>query len=62
MDDLVLRIPDEGEERARVLLSEWLATNGLGGYASGTLGGVTTCRGTSGSGAGSGDRRSATFS
>jgi predicted glycogen debranching enzyme len=39
-----LDLPD-GESRAQVLLdTEWLVTNGLGGYASGTAAGVVTRR------------------
>src|SRR5690349_24784343 len=47
MDDWVLRIPLPRDEakRADVLLShEWLVTNGLGGYASGTVAGVASRR------------------
>src|SRR5438067_12901965 len=47
MDDWVLRIPWSGAmaNKAEVLLShEWLVTNGLGGYASGTLAGVASRR------------------
>src|SRR5437588_5238154 len=47
MDDWVLRIPWSGTmaNKAEVLLShEWLVANGLGGYASGTLGGVASRR------------------
>jgi predicted glycogen debranching enzyme len=33
-----------GTEVARLLADEWLVTNGLGGYASGTVGGVLTRR------------------
>jgi len=34
----------DGTERARLLADEWLVTNGLGGYAGGTVGGVLTRR------------------
>src|SRR5437588_4079578 len=47
MDDWILRIPWSGTtaNKADVLLShEWLVTNGLGGYASGTLAGVASRR------------------
>jgi predicted glycogen debranching enzyme len=47
MDDLVLCIPcgdTRAEERELLLTREWLVTNGLGGYASGTVGGVSTRR------------------
>jgi predicted glycogen debranching enzyme len=47
MDDLVLKIPWSGAraaEREPLLTREWLVTNGLGGYASGTIGGVSTRR------------------
>src|ERR1041385_433474 len=38
-------LPDDLHDRARLLLeTEWLVTNGLGGYASGTLAGVITRR------------------
>ena len=40
---IVLRGLDAAERRAR-LVHEWLVTNGLGGYASGTIGGVVTRR------------------
>ena len=40
-----LALPDDGDARANVLLeTEWLVTNGLGGYASSTLAGVITRR------------------
>src|SRR4051812_28040678 len=40
-----LALPTERDERARKLLeTEWLVTNGLGGYASSTLSGVITRR------------------
>jgi predicted glycogen debranching enzyme len=46
MNDLVIRLPWPGKNgRAETgLTSEWLVTNGLGGYASGTLSGVITRR------------------
>src|SRR3954451_2142889 len=47
MDDLVLRIPWDGArapEREPLLTREWLVTNALGGYATGTVGGVSTRR------------------
>ena len=34
----------DAEAREEVLAREWLVTNGLGGYASGTIGGVATRR------------------
>src|ERR687883_586497 len=46
-DTLVLRIPGSGGRSSEIesLLSrEWLVTNGLGGYASGTVAGVITRR------------------
>ena len=40
-----LALPDDRNARARLLLdTEWIVTNGLGGYASSTLAGVTTRR------------------
>jgi hypothetical protein len=46
--DRVIRhvaLPDDREARARKLIeTEWLVTNGLGGYASSTLAGVITRR------------------
>ncbi|HET7372970.1 MAG TPA: amylo-alpha-1,6-glucosidase [Gemmatimonadaceae bacterium] len=40
-----LALPDDRDERARMLLdTEWLVTNGLGGYASSSMAGVTTRR------------------
>src|SRR6266853_3918553 len=33
-----------GEDARRLLRREWLATNGLGGYASGTISGTVTWR------------------
>src|SRR5436189_3269061 len=47
MDKLIRRIDLAGatQENARQLLRrEWLVTNGLGGYASGTISGVVTWR------------------
>jgi predicted glycogen debranching enzyme len=44
MTELVRRIPLTGTPPARLLAQEWLLTNGLGGYASGTVGGVLTRR------------------
>jgi predicted glycogen debranching enzyme len=47
MDDWVLRIPWSGAaaNKAETLLThEWLVSNGLGGYASGTLAGVASRR------------------
>ncbi len=47
MDDWVLRIPlpRDPEKKAELLLThEWLVTNGLGGYASGTIAGVASRR------------------
>jgi predicted glycogen debranching enzyme len=35
---------DGGSDPARLLTDEWLVTNGLGGYAGGTVGGVLTRR------------------
>src|SRR5207248_6838045 len=47
-DNWVLRLPWEGKKAARrpeeLLTREWLVTNGLGGYASGTIGGAVTRR------------------
>src|SRR3569623_1386856 len=47
MDDLVRRMP-WGQAQSAIseplLTREWLVTNGLGGYASGTVSGVTTRR------------------
>jgi hypothetical protein len=34
----------DGTDVARLLADEWLVTNGLGGYAAGTVGGVLTRR------------------
>jgi hypothetical protein len=36
--------PEQLKDPARLLSREWLVTNGLGGYASGTLAGVITRR------------------
>src|SRR5579864_3697425 len=47
MGDPVIRIPWPGREEAGPdsgLSREWLVTNGLGGYASGTLSGIITRR------------------
>jgi predicted glycogen debranching enzyme len=47
MNDLVRRIPcgqPSGAEDDPLLTREWLVTNGLGGYASGTIAGVPTRR------------------
>src|ERR1700741_1578342 len=47
MDEVVLRThwPESREERTEPLLTrEWLLTNGLGGYASGTVAGVAPRR------------------
>src|ERR1700754_1679335 len=47
MSDPIRRIPwpPEGATEAEALVTrEWLVTNGLGGYASGTVGGVSTRR------------------
>jgi len=47
MPDLVIRMPWPGKDGANPeagLNCEWLVTNGLGGYASGTLSGVITRR------------------
>jgi predicted glycogen debranching enzyme len=46
MDELVRHMPwaRTEEERAALLTREWLVTNGLGGYASGTVSGVSTRR------------------
>jgi predicted glycogen debranching enzyme len=40
----VSRTEDRGLYEERLLTREWLVTNGLGGYASGTIGGVATRR------------------
>src|SRR5438093_2882357 len=47
MQDWVLRMPWSGTAAGKaepLLTREWLVTNGLGGYASGTLGGVASRR------------------
>ncbi len=45
MNDLAIRMPWPGKQAAEAGLNcEWLVTNGLGGYASGTLSGVITRR------------------
>ncbi|MBW3543675.1 MAG: glycogen debranching enzyme N-terminal domain-containing protein [Planctomycetes bacterium] len=47
MNDLVRVVsfdPATSIDREGLLTREWLVTNGLGGYASGTVGGVTTRR------------------
>jgi predicted glycogen debranching enzyme len=45
MSEIERRLAWPGKEDAEALLTrEWLVTNGLGGYASGTLGGVSTRR------------------
>jgi len=47
MDDLTRRVPGPGAEvltPGELLAREWLVTNGLGGYASGTIFGVVTRR------------------
>jgi predicted glycogen debranching enzyme len=47
MDDLVLKLPWGERDPAKyepLLTREWLVTNGLGGYASGTISGVATRR------------------
>jgi predicted glycogen debranching enzyme len=47
MDKLIRRIdlrPFKGEDARTVLRREWLLTNGLGGYASGTISGSVTWR------------------
>jgi predicted glycogen debranching enzyme len=47
MENWVLRMPWAGNkevERESLLTREWLVTNGLGGYASGTIGGVASRR------------------
>src|SRR3954467_10752389 len=49
-ENWVLRLPWEGKkavhgaEKEKLLTREWLVTNGLGGYASGTIGGAVTRR------------------
>jgi predicted glycogen debranching enzyme len=45
MNEVLRRMPwGVGEARASLLTREWLVTNGLGGYASGTIAGVATRR------------------
>lgn len=47
MDNLIRRIDltqARGEDMRQLLRREWLATNGLGGYASGTIAGTVTWR------------------
>ena len=47
MDDWTVRLPwnmDSAEKAGRLVKHEWLVTNGLGGYASGTVGGFMTRR------------------
>src|SRR5579883_362356 len=50
MEDVLYPMPWEGTEESRreglpdLLSREWLVTNGLGGYASGTVAGVATRR------------------
>src|SRR5262245_4354262 len=47
MERLVRRIDlrqARGEDARRLLRREWLVTNGLGGYASGTISGAVTWR------------------
>src|SRR5438876_7982610 len=47
MDDLVLKMPWGERDPAKyepLVTREWLVTNGLGGYASGTVAGVATRR------------------
>src|SRR5262245_21129619 len=46
MDNLVRHMPwgRTAQEREALLTREWLVTNGLGGYASGTVSGVATRR------------------
>src|SRR6516165_3965003 len=47
MDDWVLRLPWPGvkaSETEALLTREWLVTNALGGYASGTIAGVASRR------------------
>src|SRR5215831_16933610 len=44
MSDPVRRLVNPTADGARALAHEWLVTNGLGGYASGTLAGVLTRR------------------
>ena len=44
MNDPVRRLVNPTADGARALANEWLVTNGLGGYASGTLSGILTRR------------------
>src|ERR671910_468799 len=47
MSDWVLRMPwsgDRAPEPEPLVTREWLVTNGLGGYASGTVAGLTSRR------------------
>src|SRR5213592_2826412 len=46
MDELIRHMPwvRSQSEREELLTREWLVTNGLGGYASGTIAGVATRR------------------
>ena len=46
MERLIRRIDlrAQGEDARRLLNQEWLVTNGLGGYASGTISGAVTWR------------------
>ena len=47
LDELICRRPggeDDASQRERLVSREWLVTNGLGGYASGTVAGVVTRR------------------
>src|SRR2546421_11012828 len=46
MDELIRHMPwvRSQSEREELLTREWLVTNGLGGYASGTLSGIATRR------------------
>src|SRR5262245_39928670 len=47
MNDMVRRIDlgnARGEQARQLMRTEWLATNGLGGYASGTISGAVTWR------------------
>src|ERR1700730_13107147 len=47
VDEWVVRLPEQGSKAAEfepLLLREWLVTNALGGYASGTIAGVASRR------------------
>jgi predicted glycogen debranching enzyme len=44
VSDLIRRVRWSGSEAEPLLTREWLVTNGLGGYASGTISGVNTRR------------------